>query len=568
MSRRDPPTPPADDAAGGVPAEELRGAHDQEMQTPLQLHGADQHDDGAEAKLGDDGWPGLASNLKLTGPTPADAAAHDTSTNMALPETYEYPAGEQRPVAQNVDDPAGGGVAHTSTTLAEPEDEGVDVSNSAAVEQSTLDKVVAPLHQNIVPHITNASSTKISSSSHPLPLPSHPKPRIESRTAPHEAKMRFGKPAPGSAAHRRRVMASTNALTAYEADLTNKDRTIQKEAIRKLLSEIVKDDWQWPLPIDSDSADEVPPQGDGPADPIEQEKDQEPVPELQQEWKERDEWLSNISDNDEPDPYMPKPRSTSPQSPKSPFRFDSPDGVWETVQMTERKRKQRRQKRERAELEWNDGLRCFTERRDVWTGARQVSRRTRASSPPKRLSLSSGDGSSTAVETEDVDEWEDYDIEIPIAPPLIPPTNGMRAGIGPEIYDTIFDKVIMQQLTPSCPINLSDVINSCVKGWKRDGEWPPKSTVPESPKSRRRRSISVATLFSTNSNNPANAGAAREKKKEKENEEKEKEKEPEGGHEKTKEKSRLRKTMQKFIPGRRGSANSRGSNGGDPGEAR
>jgi hypothetical protein len=33
----------------------------------------------------------------------------------------------------------------------------------------------------------------------------------------------------------------------------------------------------------------------------------------------------------------------------------------------------------------------------------------------------------------------------------------------------------VHSLTPSCPVNLSDVLRSCVVGWKRDGEWPPRS---------------------------------------------------------------------------------------------
>jgi hypothetical protein len=108
--------------------------------------------------------------------------------------------------------------------------------------------------------------------------------------------------------------------------------------------------------------------------------------------------------------------------------------------------------------------------------------------------MSSEDGgSSTAIEQEESD-WED-DTEIPIAPPLIPPENAMRASILPSAYNTIYDKVVVQALTPSCPMNLKDVTRSCVQGWKRDGEWPPKSTIPTEAAKKKARKLSVASLF-------------------------------------------------------------------------
>jgi hypothetical protein len=46
-------------------------------------------------------------------------------------------------------------------------------------------------------------------------------------------------------------------------------------------------------------------------------------------------------------------------------------------------------------------------------------------------------------------------------------------------------------------MNLRDVTRSCVQGWKRDGEWPPKSTEPVKKKSRR---LSLVSLFSQEKN--------------------------------------------------------------------
>jgi hypothetical protein len=70
----------------------------------------------------------------------------------------------------------------------------------------------------------------------------------------------------------------------------------------------------------------------------------------------------------------------------------------------------------------------------------------------------------------------------------------MRASILPAAYNTIYDKVVVQALTPSCPMNLKDVTRSCVQGWKRDGEWPPKGTAQE-PAKKKGRKLSVASLF-------------------------------------------------------------------------
>lgn len=322
-----------------------------------------------------------------------------------------------------------------------------------------------------------------------------------------------GSSGPGSVAYRRRAMANTNAITSYEADLTSEDRAKQKEAVKKYLKEVVKEDWEWEWPPPISTQD-----GTSEAE-IQQSEVEDPVG---IEWRERDEWFSGGSDS-EPEPTMPGPKSPktpkSPESSKSPFRFDNPDDVGDSIRKTGQERKRKRKKRLREEMEMNEGLRCFNERRDAWTGARHVSAVAPTQPTSKRQSQASGDGSSTAVELEETEEdSEDDDTEIPIAPPILPPTNGMRKSITPEAYNTIYDKVVLQSLTPSCPMNLKDVTRSCVQGWKRDGEWPPKS-VPESPGTRRRR-MSVADLFSSakREKNPAkqpakeNEGDKKEKK--------------------------------------------------------
>jgi hypothetical protein len=351
--------------------------------------------------------------------------------------------------------------------------------------------------------------------------------------------MIFGHHATASASQRRRNYANTNALTDYEADLTSKDRVKQKEAVRTLLAETVKADWtwEWPRPPpDTDSALEAIPKVVKP--PVAEDKEVD-----EGQWKERDEWLSNASDDGD-DPPIPANASLSPSSPSpdspttknSPFRFESPDGVGETIKKTQFDRKCRRKKRLAEEMAWNEGLRCFVGRRDAWTGARRVSRSTLGFSPLKpavhRASMSSEDGgSSTAIEQEEESDWED-DTEIPIAPPLIPPENAMRASILPSTYNTIYDKVVVQALTPSCPMNLKDVTRSCVQGWKRDGEWPPKSTIPTEAAKKKARKLSVASLFGLEKHE-------KEKEKEKEVKKDDVEKSPTTGG--------IRRSLQKIL---------------------
>lgn len=302
-----------------------------------------------------------------------------------------------------------------------------------------------------------------------------------------------------TSAQRRRNLANTNALTNYEADMTSKDRQKQKDAVRAYLTERVKKNWDWEWPQPDESSPEslpAPPNVEG-------------TDTGEKQWRERDEWLSNASE-DEDKTGMPS-YVASPDTPStrhSQFRFESADGLGDDIKRINWERKQRRKKRLADELAWNNGLQCFVARRDAWTGARKVYRSNQGKTVlklGKRPSVISADGSSsTAIEnedtiiekTEDEDEWED-DIEVPVAPPILPPENQMRASISPSAYNTIYDKIILQQMTPLCPMNLKDVIRSCVQGWKRDGEWPPKPTIPEPRK--KGRKMSVASLFGINS---------------------------------------------------------------------
>ncbi|KAK4240261.1 hypothetical protein C8A03DRAFT_42216 [Achaetomium macrosporum] len=225
----------------------------------------------------------------------------------------------------------------------------------------------------------------------------------------------------------------------------------------------------------------------------------------------RAEWTSDLSDND--DFHVPT----------SPFRFDSPEAVGAAVRHSIESKRAQRRKAVREEAKWNPGLACFEARRNAWTGAKTVRvkpkppnpvspsstrrffwRHSRtestvvSTSPPSPTSPLQPTATRTSTTTASESDWgksatgvrktasQDqtpsvpYPVEtvIPIPPPLLPPQNPMRASIQPSMYGSLYDKVVVQNLQPSCPVNLSDMLRACVVGWKRDGEWPPKSSYP------------------------------------------------------------------------------------------
>ncbi|KAK1986018.1 hypothetical protein LZ30DRAFT_582979 [Colletotrichum cereale] len=238
-------------------------------------------------------------------------------------------------------------------------------------------------------------------------------------------------------------------------------------------------------------------------------------------FKPRLEWVSDLSDEDPPVSL-------------SPFRFDSPDAIGAAVKASVADKRARRRRAIREEMAWNEGLACFEARRNAWTGARTVRVRTKPVSPtqtfsplsPRRLffrssfshpsgqaspsppshslqqrpsneaSTAVSDGSElskdpskelTAQKSKESHKSAasptstTYPIEtlVPLSAPLLPPGNPMRASITPAVYMSLYEKVIVHALTPSCPVNLSDMIRACVVGWKRDGEWPPRPSAPE-----------------------------------------------------------------------------------------
>ncbi|KAK1830750.1 hypothetical protein QBC39DRAFT_409692 [Podospora conica] len=350
-----------------------------------------------------------------------------------------------------------------------------------------------------------------------------------------------------------------------DADLVSKDKARQKEAVRKFLTERIRNDWDfvWPPPPHDPSTESthaplpaadvaavanntepVVPGGlkcvpgavlvddDAPRDPGEEadsESDAESV-------------YSTVSED--PARFRPRAEWTSDDDEAraeavSPFRFDNPDAVGAAVNTSVLERRTRRRRAVREEVSWNPGLACFEARRNAWTGARTARvkpkpptpispasprrlsfwrshhRSESASSPPpisplsptatnttQRTSHSADSPRAPSHDESTIPKGPDADVHrapshassssapslllavetlIPIPPPLLPPQNPMRASVTPSIYPSLYDKIVVHSLQPSCPVNLADMIRACVVGWKRDGEWPPRSTVAPPP---------------------------------------------------------------------------------------
>ncbi|KAJ3578063.1 hypothetical protein NPX13_g2503 [Xylaria arbuscula] len=308
----------------------------------------------------------------------------------------------------------------------------------------------------------------------------------------------------------------------YDPDLVSKDKAKQKEAVRRFLAERIRNDWTFPWPPVCEAGSPAEPKSEDAVHDIEPLPTQEPgvtedkhteestavidedgyhcddddedaasvystVSEDNVHFRPRIEWLSDLSDDEAISPLA--------------YRFETPDAVGSTVKATELARSAKRRRDARAEMEWNSGLACFTARRDAWTGAKVVRVRpkpvesTPTSPTTKRLSfwrLSSSSSPSSPTDSPAESTVGTAPLSpsgtrtktpldtpvqtlLPTPPPLLPAANPMRASISPANYGAIYDKIIINALTPACPINLADMLRACVVGWKRDGEWPPRA---------------------------------------------------------------------------------------------
>ncbi|KAK3173096.1 hypothetical protein OEA41_006425 [Lepraria neglecta] len=240
---------------------------------------------------------------------------------------------------------------------------------------------------------------------------------------------------------------------AHRKPITIKTNEASMQAAKREIHSKLREDWTWP--------------------PTSTQADKRNLPDSDKAWRERD------SDSS----YSP----LSPELEHDPYKFDSPDSLAEPVLSRKRKRQQLLEE----EMKWNEGLQTYIERRDAWSGAR-----TQALSPSINSPYTPPDANTNGTITifpptpdsptlPTASHLSTYPPPppsspmstalVPLAPPILPLTNPTRASIQPSTYPAIYSKVIVQGLTPSVPINLKDVVSALVQGWKKDGEWPPKT---------------------------------------------------------------------------------------------
>lgn len=375
------------------------------------------------------------------------------------------------------------------------------------------------------------------------------------------------------------------------ADLTSRDRTKVKDAVKRYMREKVRNDWsfEWP-PVDhgddaeprlepdegyhaddgsddddDDQPSEKPEENEKnstteAAEQSENRKDDKRSEDLKEQrqnpdkasidddsdaysiisdvpahFRALDEWESDVPYPDnEPSPIPPRPAD------------DNYLTVYAGLTRDQKRALKRRELR--RDIEWNQGLACFEARRIAWTQSRTVRLRVpaplapstakseqkppppaqpsaapapspmsplrssrrfffrRSASPPSRepalapaaaetepkiavatdgssssaADLASPTTGTTAATSHPSTAGDDngyYSVEtlVPLAPPILPPTNPLRASITPANYLQLYEKVIINSMQPSCPVNLADMVAACITGWKRDGEWPPRS---------------------------------------------------------------------------------------------
>lgn len=314
-----------------------------------------------------------------------------------------------------------------------------------------------------------------------------------------------------------------SASPDYDADLVSRDKAKQKEAVKRFLAAKIRHDWEftWPPPAEAQPCHKAPvvessetyQQESNEVDHLSvQDLDSDHddtassysvISEDATNWRTRAEWWSDLSD-DEP--------AASPSA----YRFDSPDSVGAVIKASALAKCAKRRRAIRQEEAWNPGLACFNARRDAWTSAKKARVKPkpqtipsspssthrlsfwRSSVPTSPMSPTSASlvtspispvatrtsGDMTAISSSDADSKENpsktaaslYPVEtlLPLPAPLLPPANPMRASITPATYPSIYDRIVVHSMTPACPVNLADVLRSCVAGWKRDGEWPPR----------------------------------------------------------------------------------------------
>nr|OQO16057.1 hypothetical protein B0A51_17697 [Rachicladosporium sp. CCFEE 5018] len=273
----------------------------------------------------------------------------------------------------------------------------------------------------------------------------------------------------------------------------------QQEEIRdarRLIKEKVRVDWEYPtLPAyRSSGSDAISTTVGGFRLRASSDGRRGPVSAEALQWRERD--YSSDEKEDEVASVGSMGSKSSKGSKRQIFKFEGPDSVG--TEMAARKAVKRRRRDEvlQTEMTWNNGLEHWIARRHAWCGAvisREGSRQPQeegpdmestsesaestprsstSSSPPH--SSSTGGTSPLPIERLILVRTNEATTTLVPVMPLILPNHPVRRRLSPAVYPEIYSKIIQQSRTPSVPVNLQVMIEAAVRGWKDDGEWPPK----------------------------------------------------------------------------------------------
>lgn len=171
---------------------------------------------------------------------------------------------------------------------------------------------------------------------------------------------------------------------------------------------------------------------------IQSDEQEDTEDEDEREYRSRDE---SDTDDGKQSGSMKSVKSVYPDDePRSSYRFHDPTAIGGS-KLTREERKARRKKDLEEEMKWNEGLRIWIERRDLWTQADKKGRVPIGKS-----------------------KFED---------------NPFYDAVVPDAYPQLYQRIIIKSNTPTIPINLQHMTNALIEGWKADGQWPPKPSRPE-----------------------------------------------------------------------------------------
>ncbi|EGX47864.1 hypothetical protein AOL_s00081g191 [Orbilia oligospora ATCC 24927] len=215
---------------------------------------------------------------------------------------------------------------------------------------------------------------------------------------------------------------------------------------------------------------------------IQSEEEEDTEDEDEREYRSRDE--SDTDDGSRQPGSMKSVRSVYPDDePRSAYRFHDPNTIGGS-KATKEERKARRRKDLEDEMKWNDGLRIWIERRDLWTQADKNGRVPIGKSKFEDVSPTTANINPLDLDAIRFQDGFSYRAKwknelLTLTPNYARYQNPFYDAIIPDAYPQLYQRIIIKSNTPTIPINLQHMTNALIEGWKADGQWPPKPSRPE-----------------------------------------------------------------------------------------